>query len=113
MKKRGEGVGLSSLLKRFLVEKLVAVLIPCGSLVLLRVIQDPRKSFCLQCLTWKLFVKAGDNIIKLIVTPDLHKQSKCSSPQFMLKCQVQKGHIHNCPLLYLRHLVGLVLLEHT
>lgn len=99
MKKKGEDVGLPSLLKGFLVEKNVAVMTPCGSLVLLRVIQDPRNSLCLQCLTWKLFVKAGDNVIKLIVTSDLHKQSKCSSPQFMLKCQLQKGHIHKSPLL--------------
>lgn len=66
MKKRVEAVALSSLLKRFLLEKNLAVLTPFGSLVPFRVIQDPRKSFCFQCLTWKLFVKAVDNVIKLI-----------------------------------------------
>lgn len=43
-----------------------AVLTLFGMLVPFSVIQDPRKSFCFQCLTWKLFVKAVDNVIKLI-----------------------------------------------
>jgi len=66
MKKRVESVCLSSLLKKFLVEKNLAVLTPFGMLLPFSVIQDPRKSFCLKCLTWKLFVKAVDNVIKLI-----------------------------------------------
>lgn len=65
LKKRVGGC-LSSLLRRFLVEKNLAVLTPFGMLVPFRVIQDARKSICLQCLTWKLFVKAVDNVIKLI-----------------------------------------------
>lgn len=66
LKKRVGVVCLSSLLRRFLVEKNLAVLTPFGMLVPFRVIQDARKSICLQCLTWKLFVKAVDNVIKLI-----------------------------------------------
>lgn len=57
MSKGAEGVGVPSILERFLLEKNLAVLTPFGLLVPFRVIQDPWKSFCVQYLTWKLFVK--------------------------------------------------------
>lgn len=52
-----QGIGLSSFLESFPFEKNSAVLTPFGLLVPFRVIQDPWKRFCMQYLTWKLFVK--------------------------------------------------------